>query len=54
MVTRSTWDEKFSEFDEKFSLTEGIKALIIVDDNKDCTDDTLTNCFRPSFPLPKV
>ena len=28
--------------------------IIIVDDNIGCDEDKFKNCFRPSFPYPKV
>ena len=54
MFTRSTWNEKFGELEEQVLSTEGLQALVIVDDNKACANKNLKNCFRPSFPLPDV
>ena len=54
MFTRSTWTKKFGESEEQLLLTEGLKVLVIVDDNKACANKNLKNCFRPSFPLPQV
>ena len=54
VLTRSSWDDKFEELEERVLSMEDLQALVIVDDNKACANEKYTNCFRPSFPLPKV
>ena len=53
VTCRSEWDRMSQKIAEDFR-NKKLQAIIVVDDNIGCADDKFKNCFRPSFPYPKV
>ena len=53
VTCRSEWDRMSQKIAEDYR-NKKLQAIIVVDDNIGCDDDKFKNCFRPSFPYPKV
>ena len=55
IACRSQWKVASQQIADYGNLdSEDLQAIIVVDDNIGCDDDKFKNCFRPSFPYPKV